>query len=398
MELPPLALGDLRGQLIRLEETIIFALIERAQFARNATVYVPGASAVFGGGAQPSSMIEGSSLSFLDYMLRETERLHSLVRRYLSADEHPFFPNELPPPILPTLHASAKIKPNAININRKIKSVYENSILAQMPLTGEDGHLGASAVCDISALQALSKRIHYGKFIAEAKFQANREEYSAMIRARDSQGLMDALTKPAVEVQVLERVRLKASTYGQDPQASAAPGAAEEFKLAPDAIMALYRDWVMPLTKEVQVAYLLQRLAPSTVALVVSRGGNSGASDTEGSFDVTPDAHVQRSLECAARKGGDGYRYRGYVSAEAVINAVKSSAADAGVVHLESSDLGVHRATQRLLIDSGLFIRDEIWRDVRCAVARRADVGEFILYQFCTSTVTRFVRILLTVV
>ena len=32
------------------------------------------------------------------------------------------------------------------------------------------------------------------------------------------------------------------------------------YKVAPDAIAALYRDWVMPLTKKVQVHYLLRRL------------------------------------------------------------------------------------------------------------------------------------------
>ena len=40
------------------------------------------------------------------------------------------------------------------------------------------------------------------------------------------------------------------------------------FKVDPMLIMALYRDWVMPLTKEVQIAYLLQRLDAPTVAFV----------------------------------------------------------------------------------------------------------------------------------
>lgn len=47
-----------------------------------------------------------------------------------------------------------------------------------------------------------SKRIHYGKFIAEAKFQANEEKYSALITAHNAEGLMAELTKPAVEKQV----------------------------------------------------------------------------------------------------------------------------------------------------------------------------------------------------
>jgi len=51
-------------------------------------------------------------------------------------------------------------------------------------------------------VQALSKRIHYGKFVAEAKFLAKREEYSSLIRARDADGLMKLLTDEAVEAKV----------------------------------------------------------------------------------------------------------------------------------------------------------------------------------------------------
>ena len=48
-------------------------------------------------------------------------------------------------------------------------------------------------------LQALSKRIHFGKFIAEAKFQAETERYTKLILANDADGIMEALTNSAVE-------------------------------------------------------------------------------------------------------------------------------------------------------------------------------------------------------
>jgi hypothetical protein len=44
MEPQVLQLGDLRDKLIRQEETIIFALIERAQFALNPPVYSTAAA------------------------------------------------------------------------------------------------------------------------------------------------------------------------------------------------------------------------------------------------------------------------------------------------------------------------------------------------------------------
>ena len=50
-------------------------------------------------------------------------------------------------------------------------------------------------------LQALSKRVHYGKFVAEAKFLEQREEYTELIRRQDSNAIMDLLTNAAVEKQ-----------------------------------------------------------------------------------------------------------------------------------------------------------------------------------------------------
>lgn len=88
----PLKLGHLRDTLIRLEDSIVFALIERAQFKRNDKIYLPRAFEFPG----------DPGISFLEYMLKETEKVHAKVRRYTSPDEHPFSPIEsLPSPILP---------------------------------------------------------------------------------------------------------------------------------------------------------------------------------------------------------------------------------------------------------------------------------------------------------
>ena len=68
----PLNLSNIRNVLIRLEESIIFALIERAQFKHNRPIY------------SPSEMPQFNGLSFLSFFLYETEILHSKVRRYTS--------------------------------------------------------------------------------------------------------------------------------------------------------------------------------------------------------------------------------------------------------------------------------------------------------------------------
>eukprot|EP00879_Flechtneria_rotunda_P023277 GHRR01024620.1.p2 GENE.GHRR01024620.1~~GHRR01024620.1.p2 ORF type:complete len:145 (+),score=40.43 GHRR01024620.1:108-542(+) len=91
--------------------------------------------------------------------------------------------------------------------------------------------------------------------------RAKPEEYTALIKAQDTAGLMDLLTDVEVEQMVIERVRLKAATFGQDIN----PGlqqrqAAGRFKIQPDVLASMYDEMIMPLTKEVQVEYLLHRL------------------------------------------------------------------------------------------------------------------------------------------
>lgn len=111
-------------------------------------------------------------------------------------------------------------------------------------------------------MQALSKRIHYGKFVAEAKFQASPDAYEAAIKAQDSQRLMDMLTYQRVEDVVKMRVEMKTKAYGQEVVVNGMEDddAGPVYKIKPSLVADLYGDWIMPLTKEVQVAYLLRRL------------------------------------------------------------------------------------------------------------------------------------------
>ncbi|KAK1750987.1 chorismate mutase [Echria macrotheca] len=252
-----LDLSSIRYQLIRLEDTITFHLIERVQFPLNKNIYVPGAVP-----------IPNSDLSFMDWYLMEQERLQSLIRRYESPDEYPFFPEAVQKPILDSLHYPRILHPNKVNVNDKIKKFYTDEFLPRVcPDFGGRGDRGASqenygssATCDIACLQSLSRRIHFGKFVAESKFQTSTEKFTRMILEGDREGLGDAITNKAVEEQVLERLKLKAQTYGTDPSTGAEKG--EQVKINVDAVVSMYKDFVIPLTKEVEVEYLMQRLEP----------------------------------------------------------------------------------------------------------------------------------------
>ena len=248
-----LSLPHIRSQLIRLEDTVIFHLIERAQFPLNANIYQPG-----------EIVIPGSNLSFSDWVLREQEKMQSRIRRYQSPDEHPFFEDAMEDPILPPLEYPTILWHNTVNFNAELKKRYVATILPTIcpklnrpeRKTDAQENYGSSATADVSALQALSRRIHFGKFVAETKFQKDPETFVRLIKASDREGIDRAITDMKVEKQVLERLRLKAETYGTDPTMDVEG----PLKISADAVESVYRDHLIPLTKEIEVEYLMERL------------------------------------------------------------------------------------------------------------------------------------------
>lgn len=245
-------LDGIRSSLIRQEDSIIYSLVERAQYCYNEDTYDPNAF-----------FMDGFQGSLVEFMVKETEKVHSQVGRYKSPDEHPFFPDDLPDPMLPPLQYPQVLHPCAqdININRKIWDIYFKDLLPRLVKEGNDGNCGSAATCDSTCLQALSKRIHYGKFVAEAKFRASPSDYEAAIKAQDRKKLMDLLTYPAVEEAIKKRVETKTKTFGQVVNVGFGEDATEPiYKIKPSLVADLYGDWIMPLTKEVQVEYLLRRL------------------------------------------------------------------------------------------------------------------------------------------
>lgn len=238
-----LQLEHIRGVLVRLEETIIFGLIERAQLRLNPIIYVKNGLGEALGGE-----------SLVGFLLHECERSHAKVRRYTSPDEHPFY-NDLPAPILPPLKYDNPLHPNTVNINPRIRAAYEQEIVPLICKPGDDHQYGSSAVNDVALLQALSKRIHYGKFVAESKYRQAPHVFDPQIKAGDEKALWEAITVREVEEQLFDRVRRKATRYGEELIA------AGETTVAPETVVLIYQKWIVPLSKQVEVLYLLQRLS-----------------------------------------------------------------------------------------------------------------------------------------
>ncbi|XP_042002510.1 chorismate mutase 2-like [Salvia splendens] len=155
----------LRRILVREEDSIIFSLIERSKYPINSRLYDQSAAP-----------------SLLHLFIKDSEAVQAKAGRYTSPEENAFFPDSLPPlKHNPVLHPSGA----SININSKILNHYLNTLIPLIAAKGDDdGNYAATAATDLACLQALSRRIHYGKFVAEVKFRDSPQDYTPAILAK----------------------------------------------------------------------------------------------------------------------------------------------------------------------------------------------------------------------
>ncbi|XP_047944978.1 chorismate mutase 1, chloroplastic-like [Salvia hispanica] len=247
-------LEGIRESLVWQEERIIFCLVDRTQFCYNAPTYYPHGFTK-----------DGFRGSIVEYVVKETEKIQAKAGRYASPYERPFFPDILPKPLFAPLEYPQVLHPAAdvININFQVWNMYFRNLLPGLVKEGDDGNYGSAALLDALCLQTLSKRIHYGKFVAEAKFQASPDVYKAAIIEKDGGQLMDLLTYETVEDTITKRVELRTRKHGQEEILCECTGEVSMepvYKINPSIVGELYRQWIMSLTKQVQVEYLLRRL------------------------------------------------------------------------------------------------------------------------------------------
>lgn len=92
--------------------------------------------------------------------------------------------------------------------------------------------------------------------MAEAKFRESRHLFEPLIQAKDAEGILAMLTFPAQEAAVAERVGRKAALFAESVSEGGAP-----CRVAPEAVMRLWCEAIMPMTKVVQARHpLLQRI------------------------------------------------------------------------------------------------------------------------------------------
>ncbi len=160
---------------------------------------------------------------------------------------------------MPKLDYAHILAPNSINENGFLLEKYINVVVPSICSVGDDEQYGSSVLHDISALQALSRRVHFGLFVGESKYQENPTKYTELCKAQDVEAVYQTLTNAEVEKMVLERAFLKALTYCKDFTFVSDPGDNLSFKIEPEIIRSLYANLIIPVTKKTQLMYIFAR-------------------------------------------------------------------------------------------------------------------------------------------
>jgi chorismate mutase len=245
--LPFPEIDTIAARLEGLEETIISKLIDRAQFCVNRRVYRSGRSGFTG----------ERSRSLFHLRLLYHEKMDAAFGRFCVPEERPCF-SRLPRPKRKARLPDTGLRLgdfNAVNLMHDIVPAYL-ALIPRICRRGDDGHYGSSVEHDVYAVQAIARRVHYGSlFVAESKFRAEPEGFSALVRAGNRREITAKLTRKEVEERIVRRIRGKARTMQSNVNRKV------RHCIDPEVIADFYRNVIVPLTKKGEVMYLLNRRA-----------------------------------------------------------------------------------------------------------------------------------------
>lgn len=95
-------------------------------------------------------------------------------------------------------------------------------------------------------------------FVSESKFLSSPSDFIPHIQSDppNREALAGLITKPEVEAQLLVRLENKANVYGGEMDADGRVVEMGKGKIDVGEIVGMYRDYVIPLTKDVEVSCL----------------------------------------------------------------------------------------------------------------------------------------------
>ena len=240
-----LNLDLIASRLEGLEETIIHKLIDRAQWRVNEAAYAVG----------QSGFANEDSRSLFQLRLHCHEEMDAKFGRFCVPEERPFNAG-LPKPqrAVNIPETGLYIKDfDCVNMTQTVLSSYL-LLLPKICPDGDDGQYGSSVEHDVYAVQAIARRLHYGAlYVAESKFRADVEGYSQLIREKNYNVLLEKLTRKNVEDKIIARVKEKVRRLQAKVNRSV------RNTVNPEPIIIYYRDFLIPLTKQGQILYLMNR-------------------------------------------------------------------------------------------------------------------------------------------
>lgn len=240
-----LDLNYIAARLESLEETIIAKLIDRAQFCVNEIIYEPGKSGFEG----------EKSRSLFDLRMHYQEQMDALFGRFCVPEERPFTRNLPPPKRKVNLPDTGLQISNFDNVNfaGPIRSEYMK-LVKKICRPGDDGQYGSSVEHDVYAIQAISRRIHFGAFyVAECKYRGDPELFRYYIEKRDLEKLEELVTRKEVEERIIQRV------YRKTLEMQKGVNRDVRHVIEAEVMVEFYRDTIIPLTKQGEIVYLLNR-------------------------------------------------------------------------------------------------------------------------------------------
>lgn len=187
------ALSQLRGMIAALDEALVDALCARARRRQNAALY-----------ARPGAPLPG--LDALAMQFAET----------------------------PTLAGRVQI----------LRPAYVETLMPALCEAGSDEGQPSFLAADAACLDALARRLALSVHVATRKREAIPEALRAAVLTGNPRRVEAAITNPAVEAEVLARV-LQRARHGA-PRAE-----------TPAQVAALYAEWIIPLSRKIQVHGLL---------------------------------------------------------------------------------------------------------------------------------------------
>ena len=170
---------------------------------------------------------------------------------------------------------------------RQPKSQSKSPNQEQTHHDNDDHDYGSALEHDVIALQAISRRVHYGAiYVAESKFRSQEKQLRPLIEqwqkscnaeqsnpeqlnanqseaATYQERILSLITRPEVEQKILQRVYDKAFAIqlgSQEKVDTSNNIALHRFYLEPAALRDFYENAVIPLTKQGELAYLYRRV------------------------------------------------------------------------------------------------------------------------------------------